>query len=86
MPKVPERNLSYGEILAHNRKLGRFKDTTPGTKQFPKTSFKEPRKNSNHGAVKTVKPAKMKWNPKDKTIGQDWYNHNQHLRSILNEE
>lgn len=59
---------------------------THGTQNFSTYSYKEPRKGSKHGAVKTTRPPKAKkWDAKDKTLGNDWYDHNQHLRSIMSE-
>ena len=57
MPKVPKRELSYGEDLEKIRRSARFANKqTPGTKQFPTYEFREPRGKSRNGYVKTTKP------------------------------
>lgn len=56
MPKVPERQLSPGEISA---KLKPVRTYQPGTKNFATFDFVEPRKGSKNGAVKITRPPKV---------------------------
>lgn len=55
-----------------------------GTMNFPTTEFREAKKNSKHGAIKTTR--KAQWNPKDKRLGRTWHETTQHLKSIMREE
>ena len=59
MTKVPERQLSYGEVLEKLRKLQKTKSETPGTKHFATYRFQEMPTGSKNGAVKITKPSTL---------------------------
>lgn len=55
MPKVPQRPLSYGEILNQQRPPSRM-ICLRGTRNYPSVEILPTR--GKHGDVKTTKPAK----------------------------
>lgn len=59
------------------------KRQTHGTLNFSTHEYRESRKNSRHGAIKTTRQPKVKL--KDKRLFNDSYDQQQHLRSIMGE-